>query len=176
MPFFNPSSPSEQYASDLRRELRLLFLDDDPARAQIFLADNPAAIWVQTVVECLEQLERNWDEVHLDHDLGGERYVDLGREDCGMEVVRWLCLEPRPHLIATRFFIHSHNANAAAIMVAQMRVAGYRVEFRPFGVPHPPSSHSGASRSEGWPPPSRGWLGWLRRFLGRSSGSMPGAD
>lgn len=27
---------------------RLLFLDDDPARAAIFLAENPDAVWVQT--------------------------------------------------------------------------------------------------------------------------------
>ena len=164
MPSSDFSIPSEQSAPNLRRDARLLFLDDDPARAQAFLTDNPAAVWVQTVVECLARLEESWDEVHLDHDLGGERYVDLGREDCGMEVVRWLCLESRPHLLSTRFYIHSHNANAATIMVAQMSVAGYQVEFRPFGVPHP---HAGRPRpsGDGWPRSSHGLLGWLRRLL-----------
>ena len=56
---------------------RILFLDDDPARAEIFLAENPEAVWVQTADECIARLEEDWDEVHLDHDLGGERFVDL---------------------------------------------------------------------------------------------------
>jgi hypothetical protein len=109
-------------------------MDDDPARAEIFLAENPEAVWVQTAGECIGRLEEEWDEVHLDHDLGGERFVDLSREDCGMEVVRWLCLEPHPHLIRTRFLVHSHNAIAAGMMVMQIQVAGYHVESRPFGM------------------------------------------
>jgi hypothetical protein len=120
------------------RPRRLLFLDDDPARAEIFLAENPEAVWVQTAQECLARLAEPWDEVHLDHDLGGERYVDLSREDCGMEVVRWLCLEPRPHLVQTLFYIHSHNAGAASAMVMQMYMSGYKVESRPFGALPPP--------------------------------------
>ena len=46
---------------------------------------------------------------------------------------RWLCLEPRPHLAPTQFFIHSHNPHAADLMVMQMYAAGFRVEARPFG-------------------------------------------
>ena len=48
------------------------------------------AIWVQTVAECLNCLEEPWDEIHLDHDLGGERRVEFEREDCGMAVIRWI--------------------------------------------------------------------------------------
>jgi hypothetical protein len=116
-----------------------LFLDDDPARAEVFLAENPDAVWVQTARECLDRLAEPWDEVHLDHDLGGERFVDLSREDCGMEVVRWLCQAPRPHLRQTHFFVHSHNTAAACVMVMQLSIAGYRVDNRPFGVPPPPA-------------------------------------
>ena len=98
-----PSPPTPQ----------LLFLDDAPDRAAVFLAAHPGAVWVQTAVQCLELLEKPWDEVHLDHDLGGEVLVDHERADCGMAVVRWLCEEPRPHLRDTRFIIHTHNPNAA---------------------------------------------------------------
>src|SRR4051812_41221725 len=87
-----PMGPSP--AQTLRS--RVLFLDDDPGRAAIFLAAVPHAVWVSTVEECLPRLEEEWDEVHLDHDLGGETFVDCGRDDCGMEVVRWLCLEAHP--------------------------------------------------------------------------------
>src|SRR3954471_11640352 len=113
---------------------RILFLDDDPERAEIFLAKNPEAVWVKTADECIARLEEDWDEVHLDHDLGGEHFVDLSRDDCGMAVVRWLCLEPHPHLKPTHFLVHSHNPGAASIMLMQIQVAGFRVEHRPFGV------------------------------------------
>ncbi len=145
------------------RPRRLLFLDDDPARAEIFLAENPEAVWVQTAQECLTRLAEPWDEVHLDHDLGGEHYVDLSREDCGMEVVRWLCLEPRPHLERTQFYIHSHNAGAASAMVMQMYVSGYKVEGRPFGAPPSPPDLA----QESWDQRSRlrDWLERLRALF-----------
>ena len=116
------------------RPRRLLFLDDDPLRAQLFRQDYPQAIWVTTVAECLTQLEGTWDEVHLDHDLGGKTFVDSRDEDCGMEVIRWLCKQPRNHLKQTLFCVHTHNAAAGLLMVLQMRACGYRGEFRPFGM------------------------------------------
>lgn len=144
---------------------RVLFLDDDPGRAEIFLAEVPHAVWVSTVADCLLRLEEVWDEVHLDHDLGGETFVDCGREDCGMEVVRWLCLKPHPHLASTRFYVHSHNAGAADLMVMQLRVNGFRVEARPFGhfVSAGPAD---VSRAEPPRASERGLSAWLRE-LGR---------
>jgi hypothetical protein len=121
----------------LPKNRRRLFLDDDPERAATFLRQHPEAIWVQTVPDCIARLLETWDEVHLDHDLGGEAYVDIGREDCGMEIVRWLAREPRRHLRRARFTVHSHNEMAACVMVMQLRAMGYRVEARPFGLPPP---------------------------------------
>ena len=72
-----------------------MFLDDDPNRAEIFLKEHPQAIWVTTVAECLARLDEPWDEIHLDHDLGGKMFVDSADQECGMEVIRWLCKEPR---------------------------------------------------------------------------------
>jgi hypothetical protein len=163
------SPPNPPHGSG--RERRILFLDDDPQRAEIFLEANPGAVWVQTVAECLARLEEGWDEVHLDHDLGGERYVDLSREDCGMAIVRWLCLAPHPHLKSTRFYIHSHNADAASMMVMQMFVSGFQVESRPFGstepVP-PPQYPLSENHSE-----RKVRFGWLRRLLDYLSGRQP---
>jgi hypothetical protein len=126
------SAHSEEDRADVLR--RLLFLDDDPRRAETFLSENPQAVWVQTVPECLACLVDTWDEVHLDHDLGGETFVDMEKNDCGMEVIRWLCKEPRNHLRQSRFFIHTHNSIAGLLMVLQMRSSGYKAEFRPFGL------------------------------------------
>jgi hypothetical protein len=113
---------------------RVLFLDDDPARAEEFLRLNPCAIWVETVEACIAQLEESWDEVHLDHDLGGKTLVDPNQVDCGMEVIRWLCREPRGHLLTTQFFVHTHNSAAGLLMALQMRSSGYNAELRPFGL------------------------------------------
>jgi hypothetical protein len=115
------------------RQPRLLFLDDDPARARSFLTEYPQAIWVETVPECIERLAETWDEVHLDHDLGGKTFVDTNDDDCGMEVIRWICKEPRTHLRKTLFYVHTHNSVAGLLMVLQMRASGYQAEFRPFG-------------------------------------------
>lgn len=114
---------------------RILFLDDDPSRGSAFLAWNPGSVWVETAVDCLERLAEPWDEVHLDHDLGGETFVGHEREDCGMAVVRWLCDEPRPHLWGTQFVVHSHNSGAACTMVFHLQTMGYHVQERPFGAP-----------------------------------------
>jgi hypothetical protein len=111
---------------------RILFLDDDPQRAEMFLARYPAAVWVQTTEECIAQLTCGWHEVHLDHDLGGEVYVDPERSDCGMEVVRWLSAELREPLRETCFVIHSHNVEAARAMVQNLRQTGYDAHYRPF--------------------------------------------
>jgi hypothetical protein len=139
----------------LEEPSRILFLDDDPIRGEIFLAENPGAVWARTTEECLTRLSEPWDEVHLDHDLGGEVFVDHERDDCGMAVVRWLCAESRPHLKTTRFIVHTHNESAACLMVLQLQQLGYDVEIRPFGAaidepPRPGRLRSLAGRVIRW--------------------------
>lgn len=112
---------------------RILFLDDDHRRADVFLKRCPEAVWVLTAGDCIVRLVETWDEVHLDHDLGGEKFVDVNRDDCGMAVVRWLCAEDRRNLRNARFFIHSYNFGAASLMVECLLQNGYTAEFRPFG-------------------------------------------
>lgn len=127
----SPEEPIKPSLSGFRR----LFLDDDPARAEAFLEKYPDANWVQNVVDCIAALtDSTWDEIHLDHDLAGEWFVDSERQDCGMEVVRWLTTEPRTHLMAAKFVVHSHNSNAAMVMVTQLGLTGYYVVEQPFGT------------------------------------------
>jgi hypothetical protein len=142
--------------------VRRLFLDDDPDRAREFLAVYPDAVWVQTVPECIAKLAETWDEVHLDHDLGGEQNVEAGRDDCGMAVVRWLSFSPRVHLAPTRFVVHSHNGFAASLMTIQMKCMGFKVVAQPFG-------------SGGWrpPPPRRSLWSRIRSQFARRRGSTP---
>ena len=142
---------------------RILFLDDDPRRASAFLEQHPGAVWVSTAEQCLARLIEPWDEVHLDHDLGGELFVDHERDDCGMAVVRWICREPRAHLQATRFFVHTRNANAACMMVLHLQAMGFDVQARPFEdvVPAPMAPDAG-------PPLGRRLIRWLQALAHRS--------
>jgi hypothetical protein len=144
---------------------RILFLDDDPSRASAFLAEHPDATWVRTAEQCLASLAESWDEVHLDHDLGGEVFVAHEREDCGMAVVRWLCDEPREHLRTTRFIVHTRNPNAACVMQLHLEVRGYDVRVLPFGRDAFPQNRTDA------PGPGRRLradqlIRWLRRLAG----------
>jgi len=129
------------------RRPKVLFLDDDPARGEFFVAEYPDAVWVRTAEECIARLSEPWDEVHLDHDLGGESFVDHERDDCGMAVVRWLCAQPRPDLRNTRFFVHTHNLNAGCLMVLHLEGMGYDVQARPFGAALVPAARPGRLRS-----------------------------
>jgi hypothetical protein len=143
----------------LSTDRRVLFLDDDPKRAVEFLSVNPDAIWVETAVDCIKALHEPWDQVHLDHDLGGEHYVDHDRDDCGMAVIRWLCEEPRVHLQPAMFVIHTHNAGAAIAMIFQLEAMGYTVQERRFGT-------AASSRDDARPD----WMARVGDFLGQLLG------
>lgn len=93
----------------------------------------PDAIWVEYADECIELLSQSWDEVWLDHDLGGEVFVDSRREDCGMAVVRHVAEHQPEHLRSARFIIHSHNDDAAPLMAEILNEAGYDCIERPYG-------------------------------------------
>ena len=159
------SGPVEDSGEGNHKALKILFLDDDEGRATAFLSECPHAVWVETAADCITKLEETWDEVHLDHDLGGEQFVDTSRDDCGMEVVRWICLTPRPHLKATHFFIHSHNPMAATVMGVQMTVSGFKCAVRPFGV----SSEAVSELDQEFAPILTRWQKarrWVRHKLG----------
>jgi CheY-like chemotaxis protein len=114
---------------------QVLFLDDDyrriyeiRSRADVLEADLTI---VETAHECIEQLaSQTFDLVLLDHDLGGETYVDSNRVDCGMEVVRWLVDNGGEH---GAFIVHTMNSVAAAAMYMELDQLGYPVRQAAFG-------------------------------------------
>ena len=126
----------------------ILFLDDNPQRAVLAhermpVADRERTIWCQTAEEAILTLweyRDRLDAVHLDHDLGGEEYVNTKREDCGMEVVRYLekMSRDKPEefekLQAAKFVVHSWNSHAGPIMVERLLAIGLDVEYKPFGM------------------------------------------
>lgn len=184
-----PCSARNSERSARIRQRRVLFLDDDPGRAAAFLEENPHAVWVQTAAECVEQLSESWDEVHLDHDLGGKKLVDSSARDCGMEVIRWLCRESRIHLQSTHFLVHTHNLSAGLLMVLRMREMGYTAEFRPFGIDlekvlaHNEPQGAGTKETESAAAEAEGpavpvapkgrWFDWMGALRGLWPGNRP---
>ena len=108
-----------------------LFLDDDKERIKKIKASVPYTITVVTTAEdCIKKLqEEEWDLIFLDHDLGGETYVDSNRKDCGMEVVRWIAAnEP----IIRNIIVHTHYGEAGETMVQILKKHKYKANYIPF--------------------------------------------
>ena len=109
--------------------MRVLFLDDNQNRCKRFRMTVPYATIVNTAEETSGQLKHQWDIVFLDHDLGGEIFVDSDNLNTGMEVVRWI-EENKPKV--TKFVVHSINTPAAKNMMARLLDMGYEVDRLPF--------------------------------------------
>lgn len=115
---------------------RVLFLDDSPERTAKFKELYPNGMAVETAQECIEKLQTlRYTTLMLDHDLNGEVYVDSRREDCGMEVVRYLerMIVRGTFVSRLRIFIHSHNVPGSNNMLLALQRAGYTVHRQPFG-------------------------------------------
>lgn len=113
--------------------MRIIFLDDDNQRWYRFQAKIPNSVRAETADECIRLIRDSTkiDWLFLDHDLGGEAYVNSAREDCGMEVVRFLCADNLTKTISN-IVVHSHNTVAALEMFNKLKDAGYNVRLVPF--------------------------------------------
>lgn len=112
--------------------MKILFLDDSIHRTAAFARATPndEVTLTQTAQATIEALTNEvFDEVWLDHDLGGQVYQSSDREDCGMEVVRWIIRNLPP---INKIVVHSWNIPAAKQMRDMLWRAGYRVIQVPF--------------------------------------------
>lgn len=108
----------------------VLFLDDCPNRCKSFRSNFPSATIVNDAESCIAELKKqDWDQVFLDHDLGGTTYQDMSDKNSGSEVVRWV-VENKPEVGV--FVCHSLNSPARVDMITQLRKAGYEVANIPF--------------------------------------------
>lgn len=117
----------------------LLFLDDSMDRTNRFLSKNPEAVCVATAAQCIDVLDEyclagGMIALHLDHDLGGETFVNSDREDCGMEVVRYIIANLAPDCFTSSVIIHSWNIPAAKRMMHCLWDSGFNATCRPFGM------------------------------------------
>jgi len=123
---------------------RILWLDDDPNRAAVtyqrWTPEKRAnTIWCSTAKDAIFVLKDYGPyiaEAHLDHDLGGETYVNSERDDCGMAVVRWLediSKEDLKSFEETLFICHSHNTRAGRNMTKRIQALGLKAKQIPWG-------------------------------------------
>jgi hypothetical protein len=110
--------------------MRILVLDDFDKRldkAEEKYQGIGELYLVKTAEDAITQLDAmdGWYIVSLDHDLGGEVFVDSSREDCGMEVVRWI-VKHNPEIDFIK--IHTANHLTAPEMIKSLRDAGYEAE------------------------------------------------
>lgn len=112
---------------------KVLFLDDNKNRTKRFCSELPFAHTAETAQGMIELIQKHRNEkidfIFLDHDLGGEVMVSSNREDCGMEVVRWLVTNKTN---VEQVIAHTLNYDAGKEMVAKLREVGYEAMHVPF--------------------------------------------
>lgn len=116
--------------------LKILILEDDMRRIDTFgqhLCVNEFDItYVTTAEEAIRHLsEGEFGVVFLDHDLGGEVYVDPANENTGSGVVRWM-LQNVETVHDPDIVIHSMNTPAAMAMEQDLKTKYgfvYRIPF-----------------------------------------------
>ena len=114
--------------------MRILFLDDDEKRQKRFRSEVPFCQQVRTAEEAIDALfVESYDLICLDHDLGGEVFVDPNRLDTGSEVVRRLVSDLLERQNKAEIVVHSYNEDASADMVMLLRNYGFRANYCPFG-------------------------------------------
>ncbi len=110
--------------------MRILFLDDDPARTSKFLKLCPDAHIAEDAAGIIQLMQAGHaDVVFLDHDLDGKTYVDMNEENTGSGVVRWI-IANKPSV--SQFIIHTLNYHAGVSMEQGLLSAGYESSRIPF--------------------------------------------
>ncbi len=90
----------------------------------------PSAVIVNDAFSCIEKLSSyHWDTVYLDHDLGGEIFVDAKEKNSGSEVVRFI-VDKRPSI--GKIIVHSLNPVERKNMVMGLLKAGYVAKAIPW--------------------------------------------
>lgn len=121
----------------------IYILEDSIHRIALFKKYIPNGKYFTEAHEMIKALsnlpaDEHIDILFLDHDLGGEVYVDSSREDCGMEVARWLAIQRlvNPPINIKHIVVHSWNIPAARKMTeclsSLQQVHAYRLRQQVF--------------------------------------------
>lgn len=109
--------------------MKILILEDNQERIKLFkewFKEHDLTI-CETAKECLSKLHIRYDWIFLDHDLGGEIFVDSDEENTGYQVAKKI---PDTINKDTDIIIHSLNYVGAMRMKNKLK----NVKYVPFGT------------------------------------------
>jgi len=127
--------------------MRILILEDNGDRVQTFYR---ALVPAHELVVCTHATAAftlaaggQWDYIFLDHDLGGEAFVDSRHDNTGAEFCRkyatWLhSCGPATQASCPKIIVHSWNPDGAENMASHFRTLALPegcVCTAPFGMP-----------------------------------------
>lgn len=119
------------YNPNKGKESLVLFLDDDTHRTETFVAKvETPQLKVRAAVDALSAIHylrtEKFSQIFLDHDLGGQIYVDSETPNSGGQVVRWMS-ENRDRIDAeTPIILHTMNPVGATYMYMVLKDAGFQ--------------------------------------------------
>jgi hypothetical protein len=124
----------------MREDSIIVFVEGDPTRAALQFQrmtpkDQNRTVWVNKVSEAIDYLKNyreRLDIVSMGYNLNDEEYNHPSREDCGLEIVRWLEKQPSSAYSHVRFIVHSWDQQGVR-MTNRLRACGYSVILKPFG-------------------------------------------
>jgi hypothetical protein len=115
--------------------IRVFVLEDDPIRIKVFKEnfEKFAKFTFSTnIYDAMKDFDLNnkYDLILLDHDLGGETFVDSEFYNTGAQFCRYLI---KKKIELPQIIIHSHNPVGAEIMEEYLIEKGYNASRVPFG-------------------------------------------
>ena len=110
----------------------VLFLDDDMVRWSMFPAvlrhKGVNLTMVSEAEEAIEEMEKKqFDILFLDHDLGGQVFVDSNKYVTGLKVTQWLEKHPEYLNKVMRVVVHTMNPDGGNNMMACLGSKGVRL-------------------------------------------------
>ena len=102
--------------------MNILILEDNEERHKVFRRNMDISgvnvVIFEHVNDCIKALnDKEWDMLFLDHDLGGEVFVESdGKVQTGWHVAKWL--NENPDRQPPRIFLHSLNPDGRKNMQA----------------------------------------------------------
>lgn len=113
--------------------MRVIFLDDDENRQRQMKSMLPVIKQVYTADEAINEIDHEGfiDCLFLDHDLGGEIYVDSSVQNTGAAVAKWIVANVRQENIG-RIVLHSFNPVGAQNMYQTLSPHFQQVDISPF--------------------------------------------
>jgi hypothetical protein len=101
--------------------MKVIFLDDSEARQRTMKSVLPCIVQTYTADETIEAIKSSdkIDYLFLDHDLGGQVYVDSSEHNTGMTVAKWI-VEHEEEIDIGYVILHSFNPAGAKNMAQEL--------------------------------------------------------